>query len=141
MIPLHSYSSSLAYGINYRTRLVDDNYTQQDVEELISGLCAVVKQDVQKELLNTSHMNVLLLRQFMVQAEKIYLDLEVDTNELENQYVFLLRFSHISSSPPPLSLLSLLTVSITLSLLYLSFLPPPLSLLLPTFSPFLQTVD
>eukprot|EP00026_Physarum_polycephalum_P004472 Phypoly_transcript_04493.p2 GENE.Phypoly_transcript_04493~~Phypoly_transcript_04493.p2 ORF type:complete len:303 (-),score=70.76 Phypoly_transcript_04493:1057-1965(-) len=67
------------------SRLGDDSYTQKEVSELISGLCAVVKQDVQKELLNTCHCNVLLLRQLMTQAEKIYLDLHVDTNELENQ--------------------------------------------------------
>lgn len=64
----------------------EDNYTQKEVEELLDGLCAAVKQDVQKELLNTCHCNVLLLRQLMVQAEKIYLDLQVDTSELENQY-------------------------------------------------------
>lgn len=68
-------------------RLVEDTYTANEVSDILDGLCAIVKQDVQKELLNTCHCNVLLLRQFFVQAEKIFLDLPVDTNELENQYV------------------------------------------------------
>ena len=57
---------------------------------MLDGLCAVVRGDVESELINAAHTNVLLLRQVFSQAEKWHLKLEADISELENRYVFIL---------------------------------------------------
>lgn len=57
-----------------------------EVSEVLSGLQAVVYSEVESELINTAHTNVLLLRQLFSQAEKWYLKLQTDISELENRY-------------------------------------------------------
>ena len=52
---------------------------------MLEGLCAVVKGEVELELTNASHTNVLLLRQLFSQAEKWHLKLQADISELENR--------------------------------------------------------
>lgn len=57
---------------------------------MLDGLCAVVRGEVESELINAAHTNVLLLRQVFSQAEKWHLKLQADISELENRYVFIL---------------------------------------------------
>ena len=54
---------------------------------MLDGLLAVVRGEVESELINTSHTNVLLLRQVFIQAEKWHLKLQADISELENRFV------------------------------------------------------
>ncbi|KAF3829209.1 hypothetical protein GH733_003473 [Mirounga leonina] len=67
------------------SRLVEDTFTVDEVSEVLSGLQAVVYSEVESELINTAHTNVLLLRQLFSQAEKWYLKLQTDISELENR--------------------------------------------------------
>lgn len=66
-------------------RLVDETFTVDEVREMLDGLQAVVRGEVEMELINTAHTNVLLLRQLFSQAEKFYLRLQSDISELENR--------------------------------------------------------
>lgn len=67
------------------SRLCEDTFTVDEVEEMIDGLMSVVKGAVETELLNAAHTNVLLLVQLFSQAEKWHLKLQADISELENQ--------------------------------------------------------
>lgn len=67
------------------SRLIDDTYTIDEVIEILEGLCGVVKGEIELELTNASHTNVLLLRQLFSQAEKWHLKLQADISELENR--------------------------------------------------------
>ncbi|KAF6022916.1 LZTFL1 [Bugula neritina] len=67
------------------SRLFEDTYTVDEVTEMLDGLLTVVRGEVDEELLNTSHTNVLLLRQLFQQAEKWHLKLQADISELENR--------------------------------------------------------
>lgn len=66
-------------------RLVEDTYTLDEVTDMLDGLCAVVRGEVESELINAAHTNVLLLRQVFSQAEKWHLKLQADISELENR--------------------------------------------------------
>ena len=52
---------------------------------MLDGLCAVVKGDMESELINTAHTNVLLLHQMFEQAETWRLKLNADVSQLENK--------------------------------------------------------
>ncbi|XP_068604149.1 leucine zipper transcription factor-like protein 1 [Brachionichthys hirsutus] len=67
------------------SRLVEDTFTVDEVKEMLDGLQVVVRGEVEMELINTAHTNVLLLRQLFSQAEKYYLRLQSDISELENR--------------------------------------------------------
>ncbi|KAM8823523.1 leucine zipper transcription factor-like protein 1 isoform 2-T2 [Spinachia spinachia] len=67
------------------SRLVEETFTVDEVKEMLDGLQAVVRGEVETELINTAHTNVLLLRQLFSQAEKFYLRLQSDISELENR--------------------------------------------------------
>ncbi|XP_019131791.1 leucine zipper transcription factor-like protein 1 isoform X2 [Larimichthys crocea] len=67
------------------SRLSDETFTVDEVREMLDGLQAVVRGEVEMELINTAHTNVLLLRQLFSQAEKFYLRLQSDISELENR--------------------------------------------------------
>ena len=67
--------------------------------------------DDNDELLNTSHTNILLLKQLFSQAEKWHLNLDTDMSELENRYAGL---SLVSTDNTGLSLVNSGT-SLTLS--------------------------
>ncbi|XP_024859664.2 leucine zipper transcription factor-like protein 1 isoform X2 [Kryptolebias marmoratus] len=67
------------------SRLVEDTFTVDEVKEMLDGLQMVVRGEVEMELINTAHTNVLLLRQLFSQAEKFYLRLQSDISELENR--------------------------------------------------------
>lgn len=59
-----------------------------EITEMLDGLCAVVRGEVESELINTAHKNTLLLRQLFCQAEKWHLKLQADISELENRYLW-----------------------------------------------------
>lgn len=65
--------------------MVEDTYTLEEVLEMLQSLQSVVRGEVESELINTAHSNVLLLRQLFGQAEKWYLNLQADISELENR--------------------------------------------------------
>ncbi|XP_061613936.1 leucine zipper transcription factor-like protein 1 [Phyllopteryx taeniolatus] len=67
------------------SRLVEETFTVDEVRDMMDGLHAVVRGEVEMELINTAHTNVLLLRQLFSQAEKFYLRLQTDISELENR--------------------------------------------------------
>ncbi|XP_065844651.1 leucine zipper transcription factor-like protein 1 isoform X1 [Oscarella lobularis] len=67
------------------SRLTEETFTAEELRDMLFGLCAVVKGDVESELIHTTHTNVLLLRQVFRQAEKWHLKLSADVSELENQ--------------------------------------------------------
>lgn len=67
------------------SRLYEDTYTVDEVTEMLDGLLSVVRSEVDEELLNTAHTNVLLLRQLFQQAENWHLKLQADISELENR--------------------------------------------------------
>lgn len=67
------------------SRLVEETFTVDEVRDMLDGLQVVVRGEVETELINTAHTNVLLLRQLFTQAEKFYLRLQCDISELENR--------------------------------------------------------
>ncbi|XP_075441471.1 leucine zipper transcription factor-like protein 1 [Ascaphus truei] len=67
------------------SRLVEETFTVDEVADMLQGLQLVVHSEVESELINTAHTNVLLLRQLFAQAEKWYLKLQTDISELENR--------------------------------------------------------
>ena len=66
-------------------RINDDTFTADEVEEIVEAVDEAVRGEVESELLNTSHTNVLLLKQLFSQAEKWHLNLDTDMSELENK--------------------------------------------------------
>uniref|UniRef100_A0A8C7CLM0 Leucine zipper transcription factor-like protein 1 n=1 Tax=Oncorhynchus kisutch TaxID=8019 RepID=A0A8C7CLM0_ONCKI len=70
------------------SRLVDKTFTVDEVRDMLDGLKLVVRGEVETELVNTAHTNMLLLRQLFSQAEKFYLRLQTDISELENRELF-----------------------------------------------------
>ena len=66
-------------------RLTDDTFTVDEVTDMLDGLLSVVRSEVESELINTSHTNVLMTRQMSQQAEKWHLKLSADISELENR--------------------------------------------------------
>lgn len=67
------------------SRLAEETFTVDEVADMLSGLQTVVHSEVESELINTAHTNVLLLRQLFEQAERWYLKLRTDVSELENR--------------------------------------------------------
>ncbi|KAI7792428.1 leucine zipper transcription factor-like protein 1 isoform X1 [Triplophysa rosa] len=67
------------------SRLMEETYTVDEVSDMLNGLQILVRGEVEMELINTAHTNVLLLRQLFSQAEKFYLRLQTDISELENR--------------------------------------------------------
>lgn len=81
-------------------RLVEETFTMDEVREMLDGLQVVVRGEVEMELINTAHTNVLLLRQLFSQAEKYYLRLQSDISELENRWAVRNKIPQIKSSYP-----------------------------------------
>ncbi|XP_064615343.1 leucine zipper transcription factor-like protein 1 [Liolophura sinensis] len=67
------------------SRLIEETYTIDEVTDMLDGLLAVVRGEVESELINTAHTNVLLMRQVFQQAEKWHLKMQADISELENR--------------------------------------------------------
>ena len=66
-------------------RVNDDTFTVEEVEEIIEAVKEAVLSEVETELINTTHTNILLLKQLFTQAEKWHLNLDTDMSELENK--------------------------------------------------------
>ncbi|XP_021373966.1 leucine zipper transcription factor-like protein 1 isoform X2 [Mizuhopecten yessoensis] len=67
------------------SRLDETTYTIDEVTDMLDGLLSVVRGEVEDELINTSHTNILQCRQMFMQAEKWHLKLGADISELENR--------------------------------------------------------
>ena len=66
-------------------RLNETTYTVEEVGDLLADVASVIETDVDSELINSAHTNVLLLQQVFGQAEKWHLNLDADLAELENR--------------------------------------------------------
>ena len=66
-------------------RVNDDTFTVAEVEEIIEAVNESVTSEVENELINSAHTNILLLKQLFSQAEKWHLNLDTDMSELENR--------------------------------------------------------
>ena len=66
-------------------RLLDSTFTLEEVEDILTDISNEVSTEVESELINSAHTNVLLLQQIFRQAEKWHLNLEADLAELENR--------------------------------------------------------
>ena len=66
-------------------RVNDDTFTAEEVEEIIEAVNESVTSEVENELINSAHTNILLLKQLFSQAEKWHLNLDTDMSELENR--------------------------------------------------------
>ncbi|XP_071942061.1 leucine zipper transcription factor-like protein 1 [Antedon mediterranea] len=67
------------------SRLTEDTFTADEVTDMLDGLQVVLRGEVETELINNTHTNVLLLRQLFQQAEKWHLLLQANISELENR--------------------------------------------------------
>nr|CAD7569943.1 unnamed protein product [Timema californicum] len=67
------------------SRLLEETYTAEEVQDMLAGLCRVVTGEVETELINTTHTNILLLKQLFSQAEKWHLRLQANLSELQNR--------------------------------------------------------
>ncbi len=67
------------------SRLTDDTYTVDEIEEILEDVSNVTEIDIEAELMAAAHTNVLLLQQVFKQAQKWHLDLDADLAELENK--------------------------------------------------------
>lgn len=72
-------------------RLDETTYTIDEVKDMLNNLLISVQGELEAELINSAHTNVLLLRQMFMQAEKWHLKLSADISELENRFVWLLE--------------------------------------------------
>ncbi|XP_052803966.1 leucine zipper transcription factor-like protein 1 [Mya arenaria] len=69
------------------TRLDETTYTIDEVKDMLDNLLQSVQGELEGELINSAHTNVLLLRQMFMQAEKWHLKLSADISELENREI------------------------------------------------------
>jgi len=67
------------------SKLYDDTYTIDEVKEMLNELMKSVTNEMDMELLNSSHTSTLLLTQLLTQAEKWHLKLNCDVSDLENR--------------------------------------------------------
>lgn len=67
------------------TQLDETTYTIDEVKDMLNNLLINVSGELEAELINSAHTNVLLLRQMFMQAEKWHLKLSADISELENR--------------------------------------------------------
>uniref|UniRef100_A0A023F0E4 Leucine zipper transcription factor-like protein 1 n=1 Tax=Triatoma infestans TaxID=30076 RepID=A0A023F0E4_TRIIF len=65
--------------------LLEDTYTKDEVEELVNNLKDAVSGEVAAELMDISHINVLLFTQLLSQAEKWHLRMKVDLSDVQNR--------------------------------------------------------
>lgn len=65
--------------------LYEDTYTVDEVREMLETLLKSVHNEMECELLNSSHTSALLLKQLLTQAEKWHLKLDCDVSDLENR--------------------------------------------------------
>ncbi|CAL1295690.1 unnamed protein product [Larinioides sclopetarius] len=68
-----------------QSRLIEGTFTADEVRDMLDELCALLKGDLEIELINTAHTAALLLFQMCVQAQQWHLKLNADISELENR--------------------------------------------------------
>uniref|UniRef100_A0A915CJ72 Leucine zipper transcription factor-like protein 1 n=1 Tax=Parascaris univalens TaxID=6257 RepID=A0A915CJ72_PARUN len=68
-----------------RKKLIDETFTRDEVSKILGDLCEVTAGELESELINTSHMNLLLFRQLCAQAEKFNINLFINLSELEDR--------------------------------------------------------
>ena len=68
-----------------QVRVNEDTFTGEEVEEIVEAVEEAAASEVESELLNSAHTNILLLKQLFSQAEKWHLNLDTDMSELENR--------------------------------------------------------
>ena len=66
-------------------RFQEATYTVDEIIEALDDLASEVQTEVESELINSSHMNVLLLQQVFKEAQQWHLELNADLAELENR--------------------------------------------------------
>eukprot|EP00094_Tigriopus_californicus_P012434 TCALIF_12019-PA protein Name:"Similar to Lztfl1 Leucine zipper transcription factor-like protein 1 (Rattus norvegicus)" AED:0.04 eAED:0.04 QI:0/0.8/0.66/0.83/0.8/0.66/6/99/314 len=71
--------------VRFCSRFLDPTYTVDEVKDILSDIAEAVLGEIELELINFSHTNVLLLQQVFRQSEKWHLNLEADLAELENR--------------------------------------------------------
>jgi len=67
------------------TKLLDDTFTIEEVEDILKDIDSMVETEVETELFGAARTNVLLLQQIFLQAQKWHLDLDADLSALENR--------------------------------------------------------
>eukprot|EP00048_Salpingoeca_helianthica_P017354 m.236836 g.236836 ORF g.236836 m.236836 type:complete len:247 (-) comp20788_c0_seq1:23-763(-) len=67
------------------SRLMEDTFTADEVAGMLEGLGALLHADVETELIDSAHSNVILLRQMFTEAEKWHLKLKPDISLLEHK--------------------------------------------------------
>ncbi|XP_054715913.1 leucine zipper transcription factor-like protein 1 [Uloborus diversus] len=67
------------------SRLMEGTFTAEEVRDILDELCALLKGDLEMELINTAHTAALLLCQMCCQAQQWHLKLNADVSELENR--------------------------------------------------------
>ena len=66
-------------------RLLEPTYTDDEVRDMLTDIGNVIASEIDSELINSSHTNVLVLQQVFTQAQKWHLDLDADLAEVENR--------------------------------------------------------
>ena len=69
------------------TRLLEETYTLEEVQEVVGALEEAVLAEIETEMINCTHTNVLILQQLFSQAQKWHLNLNMDLSEVENRYI------------------------------------------------------
>ena len=67
---------------------MEPTYTDDEVRDMLTDIGNVIASEIDSELINSSHTNVLVLQQVFAQAQKWHLDLDADLAELENRGQF-----------------------------------------------------
>ena len=83
------------------SRLFEDDYTKEDVEALIDGLLAVVRNTMKRDIQTSMHSSVLLLKQALEQAEKAGITIDTDFALTEDRYRCPAQSSPKSAPPSP----------------------------------------
>ncbi|XP_046392198.1 leucine zipper transcription factor-like protein 1 isoform X2 [Ischnura elegans] len=72
------------FSLSINSSLLEGTYTTEEVAEIILEICQCICGDIESELINTSHMNVLLLKQLFTQAEHLGFALKGNISEMQN---------------------------------------------------------
>lgn len=67
------------------SRILEQTYTSEEVRELLQNVAEMVRAETETELISQCHMNVLILQQLLLQADKWHLRLQVDLSEVQNR--------------------------------------------------------
>jgi leucine zipper transcription factor-like protein 1 len=68
-------------------RVNETTFTATEVSAILKELESLIRSDVEHDLINLSHTNILLLQQYYTQAEQWHLKLTSNIAQLENKWV------------------------------------------------------